>query len=38
MINKSTKIEKNTKIKKKSKKNNALSAIIDMRTTQYKTA
>ena len=36
-------IKKSTKIKKvqnliKNKKNNALSAIIDMRTTQYKTA
>ena len=38
MIKKSTKIEKSTKINKENKKNNAISAIIDMRTTQYKTA
>ena len=38
MIKKSTKIEKNKKINKENKRNNALSAIIDMRTTQYKTA
>ena len=37
MIKKSTKIEKVQKLIKY-KKNDALSAIIDMRTTQYNTA